>query len=367
MKTKFIILLWLFMLLGGCSLSTPVIMESPGVALETPELLAPTHTSSATTEVSPSTSGPKNPTAKPTKAILTPDKTLTPTRTKTPYSPLATPFMLSEVTKDTIRKMILENGSCKLPCLWGQTPEKTIIRSFQKFADQFEVINAEDDIYMFTFYSDSGGFLAISLEHTEDTGDLITNSVGLEYWTTGKAVEALSLSAEVQIRNEQVAKTAYGHPSFQELLKYYYPSQILSNYGKPSQVLILPFMREPEEPPNSRPPFNIVLVYQDQGFFIEYIQPRSETDVSIFGCPKEAGFITLVTWNPERQLPLEQVVNNYYSGSSVGSLNYLTLDHFLPIEQATSMTLEEFYQSFKDDPQNEACIETPKELWQDLN
>lgn len=362
MKKNTVIVLWLSTLLVGCSVSTPLFGETPGVVSETFELPTLIHTAAATTGNSTFSPDPKDVDEKPTEAILTPRKTSIPTQTKKLSSPTATLYLLLEVTKDAVRKMIFENGSCQLPCVWGQTPGQTSTHAFKKFAEQFEVFDEEGDIWSLYHYYDRYGGFDIFLEHTENTGDLITNSFGLSYWDNDNIVEALSLSANVQIRNEQVAKTAYGHPSFREHFGYYFPSQILSNYGKPSQVWILPFMRESEMPSEYRPAFNIVLAYLKQGFFVEYIQPRSETEDLILGCPKDAGDMILVSWDPNRQLLLPEVVNLYHSGPSAGGFNNLTIDHFRPIEEVTSMTLDEFYLHFKN-PENESCIETPKELW----
>jgi hypothetical protein len=65
----------------------------------------------------------------------------------------------------------------------------------------------------------------------------------------------------------------------------------------------------------------------------------------------------LGVWSPERALPLRTVVQK--AGSVINELN---LDYFKPVEEATSLTLNEFYDTFKN-PENTACLETPQELW----
>jgi hypothetical protein len=94
-----------------------------------------------------------------------------------------------------------------------------------------------------------------------------------------------------------------------------------------------------------------------KGFFIEYIFLKHVEGQDFVGCPSETGLLNIVTWALERGLSLSDLVKH----KSVG-INELTLDYFLPIEKATSMTLDEFYETFKvpDNP----CLKTPRTLWE---
>ena len=104
--------------------------------------------------------------------------------------------------------------------------------------------------------------------------------------------------------------------------------------------------------------FSLVVVYSDLGFLIEYISPSELVDDYLRGCPMEAK-LTLWSWDPDNDLSLAEIVvvkpiDRGFTSRSVG--------YFKPIEEATSMTLDEFYQVFKD-PNNVQCLKTPADMW----
>jgi hypothetical protein len=149
----------------------------------------------------------------------------------------------------------------------------------------------------------------------------------------------------------------YGDASFNKAFEYYSLPQILSNYGMPSQVLLAPFPDDPIRTDVKWQPFSLVLLYPEKGIFVEYVSPRGTISNDFVGCPSKA-HISLAVWSPESDMSLEYVIQK--AGSEINELN---MDYFKPVEEATSMTLNEFYQKFKD-PNNTACLETPMDFWQ---
>lgn len=149
-------------------------------------------------------------------------------------------------------------------------------------------------------------------------------------------------------------RITYGDPYFRELLHYYMFPQILSNYGKPDQILLKPILYDAPWLVDDK--IDLVLLYQDEGFFVEYIFLKHEEE-NFTGRHSESGYVTIITWALERGLSLLDLVML----NSVG-INDLTLDHYLSIGEATSMTLDEFYQTFK--VPNNPCLETPLTLWE---
>jgi len=148
----------------------------------------------------------------------------------------------------------------------------------------------------------------------------------------------------------------YGDTLFNQTFEYYLLPQMLSVYGKPSQVLLAPKPDDPDPQDIEWYPFSVVLFYPDRGIFVEYVSPRETKESSYLGCPAKAE-ISLAVWDPKTGLSLKNIIQ--YAGVEINEFN---LDYFKPIEEATSMSLDEFYQKFKDSA-NTGCLETPKEIW----
>ncbi len=148
----------------------------------------------------------------------------------------------------------------------------------------------------------------------------------------------------------------YGNISFIQVLQYYTLPQILLNYGPPSQVLIGTFRDAPDDYPNMFHPFSVVLFYQDLGLFAEYASQRETVGNDFVGCPAKA-YVRVSVWDPKAGLSLTDIVKR---GGDV--INELNLDYFKPVDQATAMTLYQFYETFKD-PKNTVCIKTRIDVW----
>ena len=142
------------------------------------------------------------------------------------------------------------------------------------------------------------------------------------------------------------------------MLDLYLLEKILANYGKPTSVFIAPFPDDPRYPVDAKIPFSIVLYYQDQSIFIEYIVPKEKVGDNIAGCPFKVGFISIVVW-PFNQFYSLKGVASYNSGLGMHSSNF---DYFKPIEEATQMSLVDFYNIFRD-PLTTTCIETNGNIW----
>jgi hypothetical protein len=153
-------------------------------------------------------------------------------------------------------------------------------------------------------------------------------------------------------------ETIYGEPFFFQVLSYYMLNNLLSEYGPPSTVLIAPFPDDPQYPNEENIPFSIVLFYPEKGILAQYIMPKEKDNGNLTGCPSKVGYVDVVVWNPETNPPLKKIVS-MLSGPGINKLN---VDYFKPVDEVTSMTMEEFYQTFED-PESTACLETAKEIW----
>lgn len=251
------------------------------------------------------------------------------------------------------------NNDCNLPCLWNLTPGKTDKSTLDNFTARFGKLVTPD------VYVDISNFEKVKvlfLDYREN--NIIINvrfSASMNKDKSG--IEMLVLDGyAMQERGKKLnwlspdVSPVYGDASFNQAFTYYLLPQILSKYGRPSQVLLRPFTEDPQRPDIQWYPFSLVLLYPEQGIFIEYVSPRETIGSNYVGCPSKVS-IRLAAWNPEPTLSLKYVVQ---AGSQINELN---MDYFKPIEKATSMTLDEFYQTFKS-PENTSCVETPQKLWQ---
>jgi hypothetical protein len=126
-------------------------------------------------------------------------------------------------------------------------------------------------------------------------------------------------------------------------------SQILSSYGKPEEVWVLTG-REPRE---GDLPFDYALFYPQQRFMIEYsIQGELQEEI-VVGCPSPGASVLISVWSPEVTFTFGEIIDRRIPDSSTV---------FLPLEAVTDMSIEQFFQIFKE-ADNTECIETPAELW----
>ena len=280
--------------------------------------------------------------------------TPTPTRREVTFSPTltSTPTLSAGEAKSLILDLLRDNSSCKLPCFWGLPPTASanMVRSFTDrlgniILDDFQVkseqVTSEGDLSYISMVKGYSGVRLI-IQYFYSSGRLEQLIAGFQ-------------SDHIPKDQSEEGRITYGDPYFRELIHYYMLPQILSNYGKPDQVLLKPILYDAPWLVDDK--IDLVLLYQDEGFFVEYIFLKHEEGENFTGCPSENGYVTIMTWAPERGLSLSDLVKL----NSVG-INDLTLDHYLPIGEATSMTLDEFYQTFK--VPNNPCFKTPRTLWE---
>jgi hypothetical protein len=264
---------------------------------------------------------------------MRPILTLTTRQEVTPVPTLSsTPTFSAGEANSLILELLRDDGSCKLPCFWGLAPTASAetVRSFTDrlgniIQDNLQVKSKGSLSYILMVKGYSG--VRLIIRYFYSSGRLEQLIAGFQSNHDPK-----DQSEEGQI--------TYGDPYFRELVHFYMLPQILSNYGKPDQVLLAPILYE--APGLADDEIDLVLLYQDEGFFVEYIFLKREEGENFAGCPSESGYVTIITWAPERGLSLSDLVKLI----SVG-VNDLILDHYLRIGEANSMTLDEFYQKFK--------------------
>lgn len=263
-------------------------------------------------------------------------------------TPMIIPTLSAIETRTVIYEIINDNGGCRLPCIWGLTPGVTDTITRQNYLARFGTVssdgfrsgrtNADSDEGAWGFnVQDDGLEINVSLNYRHNTNTIID----------GLWLITLPLRDDI---------AAFGEPLYAELMQYYMLPQLLTRYGKPSDVLIGvwphdPFLRSDYDP------FSVVVIYEDIGIIAEYISPNETTGNSFRGCPSQA-YLILRTWDPDNGFSLREIAS---LGATVG-IREQTFDYFRPIEDSTSMTIDEFYLEFLRSDST-SCLETPQVLW----
>jgi hypothetical protein len=207
-------------------------------------------------------------------------------------------------------------------------------------------------------YDDLGGLSLIA-----HSGDIQTN-IDMSYDFKGEKRLKLIMFETNAYRvtgsgSEKVLEYLFGNQDLLDLVDTYTLSSILDTYGAPSSILIAPnYVSRPELPDPSWIWFSVDLIYEERGFLSEYIMPRRMIGDSFAACAYQVAEISIVTWDPDQSVPLAEALS---IKSGLGINEYL-LDYFKPLEEATTLTIEEFTEIFQD-PDTDACIYTPMELW----
>jgi hypothetical protein len=256
--------------------------------------------------------------------------------------------------------LLKNNGTCRLPCLWGLTVGQIDKQGLNAFMGKFGNTYTPDSYVERDDFGTLGGLTVIYREQGVHIG------VSFDYYLNKESnqPEQLVMHANAAFekgkdpnwKSTTEISPLYGDASFAQVLQYYTLPQILLNYGRPSQALIATFRDAPDDYPNMYHAFSLVLFYQAQGFFVEYTTQRETVGNHFVGCPTKS-YIYVGVSSPTSEHSLAEIV-----GVGGDVIRKEALDYFQPVDKATSMTLDEFYETFKD-PKNTACIKTPIEVW----
>ncbi|MFA9403855.1 MAG: hypothetical protein ACERKY_12430 [Anaerolineales bacterium] len=274
--------------------------------------------------------------------------------TKTPE-----PTLSMNEAEQAIYSMIENNGECRFPCIWGYQSgidgEVEINLLHSSFSPEYF---SDNNLIVVDRFGDHGGIAFIT---TED--DLQIN-IDMSYYFNGqetlKLIEfkakSFKISGEgIDLRLDYL----FGNHELNELVNYYILASLLNEYGEPSSILIAPnFHDRPEVSPPSWLWYSVVLIYEDQGFLVEYIMPRRWIGDSLAACVNQVTEITVIGWDPQQEIDLREALS-IKSGLGIHENN---ISYFKTLEEATSLSISEFTEIFSD-PDTEACVFTPLEMW----
>jgi hypothetical protein len=282
-------------------------------------------------------------TATPTEAL-----TYTPTSAPTAVSknpPSTIPTLPEGQAKDQLLDLLANNGECQLPCLWGITPGKTTNLEARAILLPLSAISilthladdSPDGIWM--IYHENELRTSIKLNYLFGSDGVISRIV----FKAGETKEVPDGFLPI-----------YDSKTFGEQLHPYMLSGILSEFGRPASVII----QTSGELITGSGGFEILLIYPEQGIFVHYTTQMEADGTNARGCPA----------NAEVELEL------YPSGDADAFAKALSQTKWAfawpvlaenpswkPIDKATSMSVEQFYETFKQP--TDKCIETPLKEW----
>jgi hypothetical protein len=278
-------------------------------------------------------------------ATITPTSTAPQTGTPTPQpTSTPTPTMIPTLAEGDAYARLLEllqtNYGCQLPCWWG------IVPGLSTFADaqaQFIPLMGITDFY----YTDDGGGFGLRYP----VNDLLLD-IYLEQWVLprGNTIEKIYISTQMLRKTDNGFVEVFDSDSYNKILGAYTLSGILSGFGSPSRVLIR--AENYGTYPMTEYIF-ITLIYPEKGVFVRY-KIFSERKGDVFsGCPSKA-FIDLWLIPPN-------IGDNYQDILSLGRGWEGDMHSIKPLEEATQMTVDEFYRTFKEP--TDICVQTPVNIW----
>ncbi len=296
-------------ILGSCSLAGENPTVFPATSSSIPVTLYPTST--LKTEV-----------GTPTDSIeATASPPLSPSFTPTPAVPLTAtwvPALSKTEAEDLAIELLRNNGGCRLPCFWGfipgQTNQETLFSFFHGFYDvggrSIKIPRGNSTIKIFVNWN------------SDNDPQLPAQTL----WVT------MNSEREVKLDDGKYDQNIFDNPYFRQYSQYYTLPNLLSIYGAPSKAYFgIDLNREMGFD-------NLVYLYLDyfeSGWGVQFIMPlRQEGDFYI-GCPAQA-FTFLSLWSP--------------GNVAAAAENQADVDKFgifKPLEEATNLSVEEFYQQFK--------------------
>jgi hypothetical protein len=282
---------------------------------------------------------------------LAPTLTLVPTGTQTQLlTPIAVPSLSVEDARKRLLGLLATNGDCRLPCLWGITPGKS---DYQKARNILMPLSSVAETAHFASTSPVDDVSPLYVE-----GDLHLNTRVAYLYDSNGIVSRLTFRAfEEKVTTDSngnwISKTPiYDSPTFKKRVEYYSLSHLLSEQGIPASVMIS--TESPSQTYTGIIGVDIVLLYPDQGIWAKYTTSMDESIVgsSIRSCPANA-HIELNLYPPGDSDSFTSLLEETEWG--------VTKNGYKPLEEATSMSVEEFYQIFRNP--TDKCIETPTNLW----
>ena len=241
---------------------------------------------------------------------------------------------LSETEAEVVAiDLLRDNGGCRLPCFWGFIPRQTSQETL--------------DSFFHAFFNIGGPTINIPRDDS-----IIKISVAWSYDDDPHAVVKwlqvfMTAEREVKLADGKYDQSIFDNPYFSGYIQYYSLPNLLSNYGSPSKAYLGVDLGAEMGFDNL---LHLYLDYSESGWTVHFRMPLKQDDHSFIGCPTQA-FTSLSLWSPG---DVAAAIENQAGVDEFGI--------YKPFEEATNLSLEDFYQRFKDS-NNTQCLDTPVDIW----
>lgn len=267
------------------------------------------------------------------------------------YTPTAIPTLSPELARARLLDLLANNNNCRLPCLWGITPGNST------YWDTQNILNPLISIRDLIFMNSSSNLINFSTSFIEGDSEIDVDFDSL--FDKDGIVSQIRFQARVSKKvaapgGGWIIQDIFDSETFGESVSSYMLSQVLTEQGIPVAMLVQTFSTLVKDGGG----FRILLFYPEQGLFIKYETQMKIISDKVQGCFANAHLEFMIS-------PLGQpdAYTEMLAQASWGSLwpNYIENDFWKPIDKATSMSLEQFYETFRQP--TDKCIETPANIW----
>ena len=279
--------------------------------------------------------------------------TLTSAATDIPTQ-LSTPTIVPTLSIEDARKRLLEllatNGDCRLPCLWGITPGKS------NYLEARNILFPLSNVVATYFAPSTVNGISMGSASPLYIEDDLQLNTRVAYWYGDNGIVDY---VAFRVVEQQLSKDQYGNqlttpifdsPTFAKRTEYYSISHVLTEQGVPDSVTISFYL--PSDNPAFAGGFEIALFYPEQGIWVHYTMPLYSPSGIQRGCPTNA-HVEMALFSPGDPDYFFSYLEKTDWGRTKGG--------YKPLEEVTSMSVEEFYQTFRNP--TDKCIETPENLW----
>ena len=290
--------------------------------------------------------------------IETPENTTTgelspivPTNTSSPevFSPSVTPQSEASAKAEYLA-FLSTNDGCPLPCIWGVTPGISTVQDME--TTLVSLANTSG----LSGFSITGGFS--DFHYTNMGYDLLTYVAYTSDSSNKGIVNEINIT--IQELDTKTFSPSFGHSfesnTFSQQIYPYTLSGVLTAKGKPETVLVSTYGSDEDL---SLWQFIILLIYPEDGIVAQYTTRLQINGEMVVGCPEDA-HVNMELFPEGDSSQFAQLLART-SWAGLWPPSETSQPGWLPIDQATDMTIEEFYELFLN--QTDACISTPADLW----
>jgi hypothetical protein len=197
------------------------------------------------------------------------------------------------------------------------------------------------------YYAEGSLTISTSIGFVADSGNNIVSDISF-------ILQALKVT---QAGNDEI----FDSEIFRKQANAYMLPHLLTEQGIPSAVIISTVAEQPTR--GEQAGFYLLLLYPERGVLVRYTTQWRLAGKNVLGCMSDA-HVELKLYSSELH-PSEQgdSFSKFLAQTPWANMWPVPINdlYYKPIEKATSMTLKQFYDTFRQ-PTGE-CIETPAKLW----